>query len=56
MAKLYNDVFGPVCLPYRDKNETIQEEQKLWQIYFKEENENIRKGHVRIQQKNEDKQ
>ena len=21
MAKVYDDVFGPVCLPYRDKSE-----------------------------------
>ena len=28
MAKLYNDVFGPIYLPYRDKNEITQEEQK----------------------------
>ena len=48
MAKLYDDVFGPVCLPYKDKNE---EEEKLFQIHFKEENEKIRKEHVRIQEK-----
>ena len=54
MAKLYDDVFGPVCLPYRDKNEITQEEEKPWQIYFKEENEKIRKGHVRIQEKIKD--
>ena len=36
IAKLYGDVFGPICLPYRDKNEITKEEQKLWQIYFKE--------------------
>ena len=29
MAKLYDDVFGPVCLPYRDKNEITQEEEEL---------------------------
>ena len=51
MAKLYNDVFGPNYLPYRDKNEITQEEQKPLQTYFKEENEKIRKGHVRIQEK-----
>ena len=39
MAKLYDDVFGPVCLPYRDKNEITQEEEKFWQIFFKEEDE-----------------
>ena len=39
---------------YRDKNEITQEEQKLWQIYFKEENEKIRKGHVRIPEKIKD--
>ena len=53
MAKLC-DVFGPVYLPYRDKNEITQEEQKPWQIYFKEENEKIRKDHVRIQEKIKD--
>ena len=47
MAKLYDDVFGPVCLPYKDKNE----EEKLFQIHFKEENEKTRKDHVRIQEK-----
>ena len=53
VKRLYDDVFGPVCLPYRD-NEITQEEQKLWQIYFKEENEKIRKGHIRIQEKIKD--
>ena len=50
MAKLYDDIFEPVCLSYRDKKEITLEKQKLWQIY-KEENEKIRKGHVRIQEK-----
>ena len=30
MAKVYDDAFGPVCLPCRDKNEITQEEEKLW--------------------------
>ena len=54
MAKLYDDVFGPVCLPYRDKNEMTQEEEKLWQMYFKDENEKVTKGYVKIQEKIED--
>ena len=54
MAKLYDDVFRPVCLPYRDKNEITHEEEKLWQIHFKEETEKIRKSHVRIQEKIKD--
>ena len=48
IAKLYDDVFRPVSLSYRDEKETTQEELKLWQIYLKEEHEKIRKGHVRI--------
>ena len=48
IAKIYDDVFRPVSLPYRDKKEMTQEELKLWQIYLKEEHEKIRKGHVRI--------
>ena len=54
MAKLQDDFFGPACLPHRDKNEITQEEHKIWQIYFKEENEEIRKGHVNIQEKIKD--
>ena len=54
MAKLYDDVFGPVCLPYRDKNEITQEEEKFWQIFFKEEDEQIWKGHVGIQEEIKD--
>ena len=54
MAKLYDDVFGPVCLPYRDKNEMTQEEEKLWQMYFKDENEKVTKGYVKIQEKIKD--
>ena len=34
IAKRYDGVFGPVFLPYRYKNEIIQVEQKLWQIYL----------------------
>ena len=49
MAKLY-DVFGPVGLLYRDQSEITQDKQKLWQIYFKEGNGKIKKGHVRIQE------
>ena len=56
MAKPYDNVFEPVCLPYRDKSKINQEEQKLWQIYFEEENEKMRKGHVRIQEKIKDRQ
>ena len=55
MAKLYDDVFGQVCLPYRDKNEIIQEEEEFWQIFFKEEEEEqIWKGHVGIQEESKD--
>ena len=36
------------------KTKLTPEEMRLWQTYFQEENEKIRKGHVRIQEKFKD--
>ena len=50
MEKFYDDIFGPVCLPYIFENELTQEKEKFWKKYFYKENEKIRKSHVRIQE------